>query len=139
MTDEIDDSPDGTAGGEKDAAQTPAPVPLFQKGLTPLPGLVAISLYLLVLAAVIVVGVVSGAHYPPLYLLFSAAFITASGGLLLLFRWAWSLALAAVLLLAVYNLLIFSNMHQGAACVQGLLNLIFFLYLVRPEVRERLR
>jgi hypothetical protein len=25
------------------------------------------------------------------------------------------------------------------ALVQGLLNLVFFLYLVRPEVRERLR
>ena len=57
----------------------------------------------------------------------------------MLFRWAWALALAAVLLLAVYNLWIFSSVHQGAALVQGLLNLVFFLYLVRPEVRERLR
>jgi len=39
----------------------------------------------------------------------------------------------------IYNLWIFSTEHQGAALVQGLLNLIFFLYLVRPEVREKLR
>jgi hypothetical protein len=57
----------------------------------------------------------------------------------MLFRWAWALALAAVFLLVIYNVWIFSTEHQGAALVQGLLNLIFFLYLVRPEVREKLR
>jgi hypothetical protein len=30
-------------------------------------------------------------------------------------------------------------MHAGSALVQGLFNLVFFLYLVRPEIRERLR
>jgi len=83
--------------------------------------------------------VVGGRHYPPLFLVFAAAFITASGGLLMLFRWAWSLALAAVLLLVVYNLWIFSTLHLAPALVQGLLNLVFFLYLVRTEVRTRLR
>ena len=92
-----------------------------------------------VLAAVIILGVVAGGRYPPLFLIFAAAFIAASAGLLKLFRWAWSLALAAVLLLVVYNLWIFSAEHQPAALVQGLLNLIFFLYLVRPEVRSQLR
>jgi hypothetical protein len=107
--------------------------------LLPVPGLAAISLYLLILAGIIILGVVVGRHYPPLFLIFAAGFITASGGLLMLFRWAWSLALAAVFLLVAYNLWIFSMQHQGAALVQGLLNLIFFLYLIRPEVRERLR
>jgi hypothetical protein len=105
----------------------------------PVPGLAAIALYLLALAGVIVLGVVGGRHYPPLFLLFAAAFIASSGGLLMRFRWAWSLALAAVLLLAVYNLWIFATLQQGPALVQGLLNLVFFLYLVRPEVRARLR
>jgi hypothetical protein len=107
--------------------------------LLQLPGLAAISLYLLILAGVIILGVVAGRHYPPIFLVFSAVFITASGGLLMLFRWAWALALAAVFLLVVYNLWIFSTQHQGAALVQGLLNLVFFLYLIRPEVREKLR
>jgi hypothetical protein len=114
-----------------------APAP--RRVLVPLPALVFISLYLLVLAVVIVLGVVSGGHYPALFLIFAAIFITASGGLLLLFRWAWALALAAVLLLAVYDLWIFSSQHQGAALVQGSLNLVFFLYLVRTEVRAKLR
>ena len=107
--------------------------------LLQLPGLAAIGLYLLILAGVIILGVVAGRHYPPNFLIFSAVFITASGGLVMLFRWASALALAAVFLLVVYNLWIFSTLHQGAALVQGLLNLVFFLYLVRPEVREKLR
>jgi hypothetical protein len=113
--------------------------PAQGRELLPLPALAFISLYLLVLAGVIVLGVVSGGHYPPLFLAFAAIFIAASGGLLLLFRWAWALALAAVLLLAGYDLWIFSSQHQGAALIQGLLNLVFFLYLVRTEVRSRLR
>jgi hypothetical protein len=107
--------------------------------LLPLPGLAAISLYMLVLAGVIIFGVAGGRHYPPLFLIFSAAFITAGAGLLRLLRWAWALTLSAVFLLVVYNLWIFTSMHQLPAMVQGLLNLVFFLYLVRPEVRVRLK
>jgi hypothetical protein len=105
----------------------------------PPPAVAAIALYLLMLAGTIILGVVSGGHYPPVFLLFSVLFMAACGGLLMLFRWAWALALAAVLLLAVYNLWIFSSQHQPSALVQGLLNLVFFLYLVRPELREKLR
>jgi hypothetical protein len=49
------------------------------------------------------------------------------------------MALGAVFLLAVYNLWIFASLHELPALVQGLLNLVFFLYLVRSEVREKLR
>lgn len=105
----------------------------------PLPGLAAISLYMLVLAGVIILGVAGGGRYPPLFLVLAAGFVAAGGGLLMLFRWAWALALAAVFLLVVYNVWIFSVRHQAPALVQGLLNLVFFLYLVRPEVRARLR
>jgi len=126
-----------------DAEPAPAgvkPVPAEAKTtILQLPGLAAISLYMLLLAVVIVFGVVSGGHYPPLFLVFSAVFIAASAGLMKLFRWAWALTLAAVLLLAIYNLWLFASRHAaGAGLVQGLLNLVFFLYLVRPEVREKL-
>jgi glycerol-3-phosphate acyltransferase PlsY len=104
-----------------------------------LPGVAAISLYLLLLAGVVIVGVATGNHYPPLFLIFSAVFLATSAGLLLLLRWAWALALAAVFLLVAYDLWIFSSQHQVSALVQGLLNLVFFLYLVRPEVRGKLR
>jgi hypothetical protein len=104
----------------------------------PLPGLVAIAFYLLLLSVVIVIGVVGG-HYPPLFIVLPVFLLSASGGLLMLFRWAWAMTLAAVLLLSGYNLWIFMRLHFGASLVQGLLNLVFFLYLVRTEVREKLR
>jgi hypothetical protein len=115
-----------------------SPQPLPREWL-PLPGLGAISLYLLVLAGVIILGVVAGGHYPPLFLFFAAVFIAASAGLILLFRWAWALALGAVFLLTCYNMWIFSSQHQLPVLVQALLNLVFFLYLVRTEVRAKLR
>ncbi len=112
--------------------------PPRQREWLPLPGLAAISLYLLVLAGVIILGVVAGRHYPVLFLLFAAVFIAASAGLILLLRWAWALALAAVFLLASYNAWIFSSQHELPALVQSLLNVVFFLYLVRTEVRSKL-
>jgi hypothetical protein len=104
----------------------------------PLPGVAAIAGYLLLVGGTIVVGV-AGGHYPPLYLLFSAAFFASCGGLAASFRWAWALGLAAVFSLAAYNAWIFSQQFSIPPAVQGLLNLVFFLYLIRPEVRSGLR
>ena len=109
-----------------------------RQGLLQLPGLAAIGLYLATLAGVIILGV-AGHHYPPLFLVFSVLFFAASGGLLLLFRWAWALGLAAVLLLAVYNSWVFSTEHVLPTLVQALLNGVFFLYMIRVEVRSKLR
>lgn len=109
-----------------------------KRELLPLPGLAAISLYLLLLALVIIIGVVGG-HYPAMFLLLPVLLFAASGGLLMLFRWAWALAMAAVLMLSGYNLWIFTQLHMAPALLQGLLNLVFFFYLVRTEVREKLR
>jgi hypothetical protein len=121
-------------GAHPEASGPPSP----PRELLPLPGLAAIALYLLVLAGVIILGVV-GRHYPVLFLLLSACFLTAGAGLMRLFRWAWSLALAAVILLACYNLWLFTRLHQAPMLVQGLLNLVFFLYMIRTEVRTKLR
>jgi hypothetical protein len=104
----------------------------------PLPGMIAIGLYMLVLAAVVTFGVVSG-HLPRLLLLLAPLFITASFGLLRMFRWAWALTLAAVFLLMAYDLWLFFQAKEPGGAVQGLLNLVFFFYLVREDVRSRLR
>lgn len=106
--------------------------------LFPLPGLIALSLYLLLLSVVLVVGAVGG-HYPRLFLVLPVFLLAAAGGLLMLFRWAWAMALSAVVLLSGYNLWIFARLHLVPTLIQGLLNLVFFLYLIRTEVRERLR
>jgi len=60
-------------------------------------------------------------------------------GLLLLFRWAWTLTLAAVLLLSALFFYRFTAQHDLASIMQGGLNLVIFLYLIRPEVRSKLR
>ena len=109
-----------------------------RRELLQLPGLAAIGLYLAALAGVLIIGVVRG-HYPALFLIFSILFFAASAGLMLLLRWAWALALAAVLLLAVYNMWIFSSQQLAPSLVQGLLNWVFFLYMIRPEVRTKLK
>lgn len=108
------------------------------RGNVPLPGVLAISLYLLLIAGTIVAGVV-GHHYGSIYLLFAVVFVSASAGLIVGFRWAWVLSLSAVFLLMSYNFWLFAAQHSPAMAVQGGLNLVFFLYLVRPEVRARMR
>jgi hypothetical protein len=133
-----DETRTGPAAPQDDASgQKPAVAPQ-RRELLQLPGLVAISLYMLILAAVNILAVVSGQFRPP-YLVFSAFFIAAGLGLLLLLRWAWAMTLAAVALLACLFAWKFSTQHAFPFIVQGLLNLVFFLYLVRPEVREKLR
>jgi hypothetical protein len=137
MTDEVNqiDGQEAEQLAETGEATSPEPT---RRLYLPLPGLAAIGLYLAALAGAFIIGVVRG-NYPPLFLIFPAVFIAATGGLLLLFRWAWALALAAVFLLAIYNMWIFSTQHLAPALVQGLLNWVFFLYLIRVEVRSKLR
>jgi signal transduction histidine kinase len=108
------------------------------RNLLQLPSLAAISLYMMVLAGINVLGVAAG-QTPPAFLVFSALFIAAGLGLLLVLRWAWALTLAAVVLLVAMFLWKFAASHDFPVAVQGLLNLVFFLYLVRIEVREKLR
>ena len=105
--------------------------------LLKLPGLVAISLYMLLLAVVMIVRVASGT-LRPLMLVFPVFFVAAALGMLLLLRWAWALTLAAVALSAGTFLWSFTTQHIAASLLQGLLNLVFFLYLVRTDVRKNL-
>jgi hypothetical protein len=126
------------------SASTPgtAPAPTGRKAqqapLLKLPGLIAISLYMLLLSGFTVVSVVEQ-RAGALYLVFSVFFIAGALGLLLLLRWAWALTLAAVAILAGSFLWGFSLQHSYPSLVQGLLNLFFFLYLVRTDVREKLK
>jgi len=110
-----------------------------QPSLARLPGLVAIGLYLLLLAGVAVFDVVSG-RADPLYLIFPVFFIAAAAGLMLLLRWAWALALATMALLAgIFMYEYFRQQHQYTWLMQALLNMVLFLYLVRTDVREKLK
>ena len=107
-----------------------------KKGL--LPGLVAIAVYLLLVALQNIVSVVeSHSHYVDL--IFSVALIAAALGLMRLLRWAWALTLAAVVFRAGILFWQYAVEHNALILPLGLLNLVFFFYLVRAEVRARLR
>ena len=101
------------------------------------PGIVAISLYMLLLALTVIIGVARG-HYPRLCLVFPVIFIAAGLGLMKLLRWAWTLTLAAVAMLAGLFFWNYTSQHSTASLVQGLVNLVIFLYLVRTDIRNRL-
>ena len=116
----------------------PGNAPQSGKQSLPLPGMAGIALYMLVLSAVIAFGVI-GHHYPPLLLIVSGLTACASFGLLRQQRWGWALSLAATFLLMTYQFYILFRFHQGEAGIIGALNLVLFLYLVRPEVMERVK
>jgi uncharacterized membrane protein (DUF2068 family) len=109
----------------------------------PLPGMAAISLWMLALSVIGVAGVLTG-HYPSggarvAILILCTVFAVAGLGLIRMRRWGWALTLGAVFLsmcLGCYSLFRF---HQPQWVVMALINLVFFLYLVRGEVIERLR
>jgi hypothetical protein len=102
------------------------------------PGLMAICTYMILLAGVVCYGVAQGS-VPPLYLVFSVLFIAGALGLLMMFRWGWALVLAAVAMMSAFFFWTFYTQHLESSLVEGLLNLIFFLYLVRSDVREKMR
>ncbi len=111
-----------------------SPRPPFRQ----MPGVVAVSLYMMILAGLDVFYVVEH-RIGVLYLVLSAFFVASALGLLLLLRWAWALALSAVALLSALFIRAYFNNQSWPALEQGLINLVIFLYLVRTELRDKLR
>jgi branched-subunit amino acid ABC-type transport system permease component len=109
----------------------------------PLPGMAAISLWMLALAVVGVAGVLTG-HYPSGgarigILILCTVFAVAALGLIRMQRWGWALTLGAVFCCMCFGWYSLFRFHQGQWVVMAVINLVFFLYLVRPEVVGRLR
>ena len=108
-----------------------------------LPGMAAISLWMLALSLIGVTGVLTR-HYPGgglriAILVLSSLFAIAALGLMRRRRWGWALSLGAVFLSMCVGFYGIFRLHQGQWIVMALVNLVFFLYLVRSEVIERLR
>jgi len=104
----------------------------------PLPGMAGVALYMLAISGVIAFGVV-GHHIPPVFLVVSLLTACGSFGLLRLLRWGWALSLAATFLLMIYQFYLLFRLHEMPRGILGAVNLVLFLYLVRPEVIERLK
>ena len=116
---------------------------LKEKAHGMLPGVAAICMFLLFLTMVNVYGALVGGYGARMgkYAVLMLCTMLAAGifGLLRLYRWGWSLVLAGCVLLAVGDLYFFTKSHVGFFLLRGLFEMVFFLYLVRVEVRERLR
>lgn len=111
------------------------------KGLL-LPGVAGICMFLLLLALLNTFAAVRGYYGAAGGRLGVLAVCTllAVGifGQLRMRRWGWAIVTAGSLLLAVGYLFVFGRTHLAPYMVQSLFGMVFFLYLVRTEVRERL-
>ena len=108
-----------------------------------LPGIAGICMFMMFMTMVNVYAALTGVYGRGLakYGVLTLCTLLAAGifGLLRLRKWGWALVSAGCLLFATGYFFYFSKTHVGFFLVQGLFGLIFFLYLVRQETRERLR
>ena len=107
------------------------------------PGMALIGMYLLVLAMLNAFAAARGSFGggAAKYSILGICTLLAVGvfGLLRLLRWGWAIVSAGCVLMAAGYFYGFHRTHIAPYIVQGLFALVFFLYLSRTEVRERLR
>jgi uncharacterized membrane protein (DUF2068 family) len=103
-----------------------------------LPGMAVISLWMLAQCGLGLIGVIFH-KLPPMAMVICLMFAVAANGLLKLKRWGWAMTLAAALLSMSYGIFMLFRFHQTPMIVMVTVNLVFFLYLIRPEVIERVK
>ena len=107
-----------------------------------LPGVAGIAMFLLLLTLLNVFGAIrnqfgsSTVKYGVLTL--CTMLVAGIFGLLKMRAWGHAIVLAGCLLLSSSYFYLFSRVHGPFLLVQGSFMLVFFLYLVRPEVRNRM-
>jgi hypothetical protein len=122
----------------------PAPPRLIDPALKGkmLPGIAGIAMFLLLMTLLNVFAALSNKFGNGVYKLGILALCTilVAGllGLLKMRRWGHAIVLAGCALLAASYFYLFSRLHQSPFIIQGCFMLVFFLYLVRPEVRDRM-
>jgi uncharacterized membrane protein (DUF2068 family) len=118
--------------------QKPSP----EDGAAKFPGVAAIAFWMLLEAIIGVLGVLShhfASHAARFAVLAVATLLALAGlGLLRMRRWGWALALAAAFLTSGYGIYVILRFHQSNYWVMTLANLVFFFYLIRPEILRRL-
>lgn len=103
-----------------------------------LPGMAVIGLWMLALCALGLIGVFTRKLPWPAAIV-CVMFALAANGLLKLKRWGWALTLAAAFLSMCYAAFMLTHAHQTPMIGMLLVNLVFFLYLIRPEVLQRVK
>jgi hypothetical protein len=115
--------------------------PTIEKGRM-LPGLAGISLFLLFLTLVNVYGALVNAYGKGALklgvLCLCTILVGGISGVLRMKRWGWAILTAGTILLSAGYFYEFRVIRSPFFVIQGLLMLVFFLYLIRPEVRDRM-
>jgi len=107
-----------------------------------LPGIAGISMFLIFMTMLNVYAALQNMYGPgatrTAILLLCTLLAVGIFGLLRLKKWGWAIVTAGCLLFSAGDFLFFSKTHSAFFLVRGIFVLIFFLYLVRQETRERL-
>jgi len=107
-----------------------------------LPGIAGICMFMIFMTMMNVYAGLHGAfgQGAAKYGVLSVCTLLAVGifGLLRLKKWGWALVTAGCLLLSVGDFFLFEKTHVGFFMIRGMFALLFFLYLVRTQVRDRL-
>ena len=107
-----------------------------------LPGMAVIGMYLLVFSMLNAFAAMRNVfgNGSVKYSIFTVCSLMLAGifGMLRLRRWGWAIVCAGCVLMAAGYFYGFHAAHHLPYIIQGLFALVFFLYLSRPEVRERL-
>lgn len=108
-----------------------------------LPGMAVIGMYLLVFSMLNAFAAMKGLFGtgPVKFSILGVCTLMVLGifGMLRLRRWGWAIVSAGCVLMAAGYFYGFHASHRAPYVIQGLFALVFFLYLSRLEVRERLR
>ena len=107
-----------------------------------LPGMALIGRYLLLIGMLNVFAAMHGTfgQSAAKYSVLGVCTLLVIGvfGMLRLRRWGWSLVTVGCLLMASGYFYAFHRAHAAPYIINGLFDLVFFLYLSRTEVRSRL-
>jgi hypothetical protein len=109
-----------------------------------LPGIAGISMFMILMTILNAFAALRGAFGTAAgtrYSVLGICTLLAVGvfGLLRLKKWGWAIVTAGCLLLSAGDFFFFEKTKTGFFLVRGLLVLVFFLYLVRATVRDRMR
>ena len=107
-----------------------------------LPGVAGIALFLLMLTLLNVFAALGNKFGVGVYkygiLALCSLLVAGLFGLLRMRRWGHAIVMAGCLLLSASYFYLFAHQREIPWIVQGFFMLLFFLYLVRPEVRDRM-
>ena len=123
----------------------PSPEKMKQPGYTGpamLPGMAMIAMFMLMIVLVAGFGALTGKFDPRLkYMVLGMATLLAVGifGFLRLRRWGWAIMVAGTLLFTVGYIFFWRQTHAIQPLFMSGFSLVFFLYLIRDDVRVRLR